>query len=70
MTTSPVIDLAAEATEACVQAVPGAIFLRLRRSEGDTVVRRMFIEMTPAETRDLVRDLQASLREAERSLRG
>jgi hypothetical protein len=70
MTASPVIDLAAEANEACVQPVPGAVFLRLRRTEGDKVVRRMFIEMTPQEARDLARDLQAGIRQAERPLRG
>lgn len=69
MTAAPVIDLAAEANETCVQAVPGAVFLRLRRTEGKAVVRRMFIELTPGEARDLARDLQASVRQAERPLR-
>ena len=66
---TPVIDFSAEANEVCVQAVPGAVFLRLRRAEGEAVVRRMFIEMTPQEARDLVRELQASVRVAERRMR-
>ncbi len=70
MTAVPVIDLAAEANGACVQAVPGAVFLQLRRAEGATVVRRMFIEMTLHEARDLARDLNASICQAERFLRG
>ncbi len=70
MTAAPVIDLAAEANEACLQAVPGAVFLQLRRTEGTKVVRRMFVEMTPHEARDLARDLHASIRQAERPLRG
>lgn len=69
MTTSPVIDLAAEASEACVQAAPGAVFVQLRRTEGDRVVRRMFVEMTLQEARELAGDLQACIRQAERSLR-
>jgi hypothetical protein len=66
---APVIDIAAEANEACVQAVPGAVFLRLRRVDGSTVLRRMFVEMTLQEARDLVRDMQAAIRQAERGLR-
>lgn len=70
MTNPPVIDLAAEANEACVQPVPGAVFLQLRRTEGDTVVRRMFIELTVQEARDLARDLRTGISHAERPLRG
>jgi hypothetical protein len=69
MSTSPVIDLAAEANEACVLAAPGAVFLRLRRSEGDRVVRRMFVEMTPLQARELARDLHVAIRQAERPMR-
>jgi 3-mercaptopyruvate sulfurtransferase SseA len=66
----PVIGLAAEANEACVQAVPGAVFLRLRRTESDTVVRHMFVEMTLTEARELAADLHACIRQAETRLRG
>ena len=69
MSASPVIDLAAEANEACVQAVPGAVFLRLRRADGASVLRRMFVELTLEEARDLVRDMQAAIRVAERGLK-
>lgn len=70
MTALPVIDLAAEASEACVQAVPGAVFLHLRRTEGERVVRRMFVEMSLQEARELAGDLQAGIHLAERRLRG
>lgn len=68
MIPAPVVDFAAEANETCVQAVPGAVFLRLRHTEGDFVARRMFVEMTPHEARELVRDLQTCINQAERRL--
>ena len=68
MTVSPSVDFAAEANEACVQAVPGAVFLRLRRTEADTVVRRMFVELTLPEARELARELHECIRQAERRL--
>jgi len=68
MTVSSGIDFAAEANEACVQAVPGAVFLRLRRIEADTVVRRMFVELTLSEARELAGELQAGIRQAERRM--
>ena len=40
----PVID--AEADQLAVQAVPGAVFLRLRREREDGSFRRMFVELT------------------------
>lgn len=70
MTASPVIDFAAEASEACVQSAPGAVFLQLRRTEGDRVVRRMFVELSLQEARELAGDLQACIHQAERRLRG
>lgn len=42
----PVIDVDAEADQLAVQAVPGAVFLRLRREREDGSFRRMFAEMT------------------------
>jgi hypothetical protein len=66
MSVSPAIDLTAEADEACVQAVPGAVFVRLRRRLAEQSVRRMFVELTPQEARRLARDLQACIRQAER----
>ena len=69
MPTIPAVDLAAEANETCVQAVPGAVFLRLRRTESDTVVRRMFVELTLQEARDLRRELLLCIRQAELGLR-
>ena len=65
MSVSPAMDLTAEADEACVQAVPGAVFVRLRRSLTEHSVRRMFVELTPQQARMLARDLQACIRQAE-----
>ncbi len=42
----PVIDVDAEADQLAIQAVPGAVFLRLRREREDGSFRRMFVEMT------------------------
>ena len=42
----PVIDVDAEADQFAIQAVPGAVFLRLRREREDGSFRRMFVEMT------------------------
>lgn len=42
----PVIDVDAEADQLAIQAVPGAIFLRLRREREDGSFRRMFVEMS------------------------
>ena len=41
----PVIDVDAEADQLAIQAVPGAIFLRLRKEREDGSFRRMFVEM-------------------------
>ncbi|CAH2600205.1 conserved protein of unknown function [Rhodovastum atsumiense] len=69
MTVAPIFDFDAEANEACVQAVPGAVFLRLRRNVGGDILRRMFVEMTPQQARALSRDLQSCIRKAERNNR-
>jgi hypothetical protein len=45
----PVIDLEAEADQIAIQAVPGAVFIRLRREREDGSFRRMFAEMTVTE---------------------
>jgi hypothetical protein len=42
----PVIDVDAEADQLAIQAVPGAVFLRLRKEREDGSFRRMFVEMT------------------------
>ncbi len=69
MTATPVIDLAAEASEVCVQPAPGSVFLHLRRTEGNRVVRRMFLEMTLQEARELAGDLELCIRQSELRLR-
>lgn len=46
---TPVIDVDAEAEQIAIQAVPGAIFIRLRREREDGTFRRMFVEMTISE---------------------
>jgi hypothetical protein len=61
---SPVIDFDAEASEVSVQAVPGAVFLRLRRERADGTIRRMFVEMTLGEANALKRELSACIRVA------
>jgi hypothetical protein len=47
------IDTHAEASHVSVQAVPGAVFLRLRREFDGEVFRRMFVELTLEEAREL-----------------
>lgn len=53
----PVLDLAAEASAISVQAVPGAVFLRLKRERTDGPARRMFVELTIGEAVALRREL-------------
>ncbi len=55
---STVLDLDAEASHISVQAVPGAVFLRLRRERVAGTARRMFVEMTVAEAVALRRALE------------
>jgi hypothetical protein len=55
----PVLDLAAEASAVSVQAVPGAVFLRLKHECADGPARRMFVELTIGEAVALRRELDA-----------
>ena len=64
---NPVLDLDTEASQISVQAVPGAIFIRLRRDRPDGSVRRMFVEMSVEEALALSRELKASIGVAEAS---
>ncbi|HET6183021.1 MAG TPA: hypothetical protein VFA03_05445 [Acetobacteraceae bacterium] len=58
MSDSPsMLDLDTEASHLSVQAVPGAVFLRLRRERQDGTVRRMFVELTVGEAVTLRREL-------------
>jgi hypothetical protein len=61
---SSVLDLEAEAEQISVQAVPGALFFRLRREREDGTIRRMFIEMSVAGAIAFRRELDASIRTA------
>lgn len=53
----PILDLDNEASHVSVQAVPGAVFLRLRRERADGTARRMFVELTMGEAVGLRREL-------------
>jgi hypothetical protein len=59
----PELDLAAEATHVSVRAVPGAVFVLMRRDRPNQY-RRMFAELTLAQARALQSDLAAVIREA------
>jgi len=61
---TPVIDVDAEANQVSVQAVPGAVFLRLRRDRPDGTVRRMFAELSVGEAMAIRRELDACIRAA------
>ena len=50
-------ELDGEADQVSVQAVPGAVFLRLRRDRGDGTARRMFIELGIGDALALRREL-------------
>ncbi len=58
----PVLDLATEATALSLQAVPGAVFLRLKHERADGSARRMFVELTPGEAITLRRELDSVIR--------
>ena len=54
-----------EANQVGIRAAPGVVFLRLTRAfanEGQTT--SMFSEMTPGQTLSVIRELQASVKEA------
>lgn len=58
MSDAPLLpELDAEASQVSVQAVPGAVFLRLRRDRNDGTVRRMFIELGVGDALALRREL-------------
>ena len=59
----PELDLSGEATHVSVRAVPGAVFVLMRRERGDDH-RRMFAELTLAQARAMQSDLAAAIREA------
>jgi hypothetical protein len=60
----PTIDLDTEANQSSVQAVPGAVFVRLRRDRPDGTVRRMFVELSVGEAIAVRRELEACIRAA------
>ena len=57
----PTIDVDAEANQISVQAVPGAVFVRLRRDRPDGTARRMFVELSVGEAIALRRELDACI---------
>ncbi len=57
----PVIDIDAEANQVSVQAVPGAVFVRLRRDRPDGTARRMFVELSVREAMALWREIDACI---------
>jgi hypothetical protein len=56
---SPVLDLDTEANALSVQAVPGAVFLRLKRERTDGTARRMFVELTVGQALVLRQELDS-----------
>lgn len=55
----PVLDLDTEANALSVQAVPGAVFLRLKRERADGTARRMFVELTVGQAVALRQELDS-----------
>ena len=55
----PVLDLDTEANILSIQAVPGAVFLRLKRERTDASARRMFVELTVGQAVALRRELDS-----------
>ena len=55
------LDMDAEASHIAVQPIPGAVFLRLRRTREDDTVRRMFVELNLNEAHALHRELEACI---------
>jgi hypothetical protein len=55
------VDSQAEASHVSVNAVPGAVFVRLRREQENEVVRRMFIELSVEEAVSLIEQLSAAI---------
>ena len=59
----PELDMSGEATHVSVRAVPGAVFLLMRREHREDH-RRMFAELTLSQARAMQSDLAAAIREA------
>lgn len=57
MPDAPSLDLDTEASVISVQAVPGAVFLRLKRDQSNGSARRMFVELTIPEALVLRQEL-------------
>jgi hypothetical protein len=55
----PVLDLDTESNILSIQAVPGAVFLRLKREYTDGSARRMFVELTVGQAVALRRELDS-----------
>jgi hypothetical protein len=55
----PVLDLDTEANALSIQAVPGAVFLRLKRERHDGTARRMFVELTVGQAVALRQELDS-----------
>jgi hypothetical protein len=55
----PVLDLDTEANALSIQAVPGAVFLRLKRERADGTARRMFVELTVGQAAALRQELDS-----------
>lgn len=60
----PLLDPDAEASHVSVSAVPGAVFLRLRRDADGRAVRRMFAELTPEQAVSLRAQLDRCIAES------
>ena len=57
--------MSGEATHVSVRAVPGAVFVLMRRDRPrEALARRMFAELTLSQARALHSDLGAAIREA------
>jgi len=56
---APVLDLDTEANALSIQAVPGAVFLRLKRERADGTALRMFVELTVPQAFALRRELDS-----------
>ena len=65
---APPVPEAAEASHVSLWSAPGAVFLRLRRELPGEPCRRMFVELTPEEARDLRRELDQHIGAAARRL--
>lgn len=53
-----VVSIGCEANQVGVQPSPGAVFIKLRRKQGEQTTRSMFIELTIAEASRFLHDLE------------